>query len=168
MLGPRAPAGLGVNGPVTETTQKGNTMDESKPVVVGVDGSAQSIEALREGRVMAELMNVPLLAVAAWQWPAASGEIPELVGYDPEQEARARLDETLGEAFGDGQPESLETVVQKGQPAQVLAELSKGARMLVVGSRGRGGFRGLLLGSVSSAVGAHASCPVLIMHGKAE
>jgi nucleotide-binding universal stress UspA family protein len=168
VLGLRAPAGLGVNGPVTETTQKGNTMDESKPVVVGVDGSAQSIEALREGRVMAELMNVPLLAVAAWQWPAASGEIPELVGYDPEQEARARLDETLGEAFGDGQPESLETVVQKGQPAQVLAELSKGARMLVVGSRGRGGFRGLLLGSVSSAVGAHASCPVLIMHGKAE
>ncbi|MGD6980336.1 MULTISPECIES: universal stress protein [Citricoccus] len=143
-------------------------MDESKPVVVGVDGSDQSIEALREGKIMADLMNAPLMAVAAWQWPAASGEIPELVGYDPEQEARQRLDGTLAEAFGDEQPASLQTVVQKGQPAQVLTELSKGARMLVVGSRGRGGFRGLLLGSVSSAVGAHAACPVLIMHGRTE
>jgi nucleotide-binding universal stress UspA family protein len=141
-------------------------MDESKPVVVGVDGSAQSIEALREGRTMAELMNAPLLAVAAWQWPAASGEIPEMIGYDPEKEARQRLDETIREAFGDAPPERLETVVQKGQPAHVLAELSRGARMLVVGSRGRGGFKGLLLGSVSSAVGSHSSCPVLIMHGK--
>ncbi|MBB5750287.1 universal stress protein [Micrococcus sp. TA1] len=143
-------------------------MDESKPVVVGVDGSDQSIEALREGKIMADLMNAPLMAVAAWQWPAASGEIPELVGYDPEQEARQRLDGTLAEAFGDEPPASLQTVVQKGQPAQVLTELSKGARMLVVGSRGRGGFRGLLLGSVSSAVGAHAACPVLIMHGRTE
>lgn len=149
------------------TSKKGNTMDESNPVVVGVDGSTESIEALREGRAMAELMQAPLLVVAAWQWPAASGELPELVGYNPEQEARQRLDETLGEAFGDGLPERLETTVQRGQPAQVLTELSRGARMLVVGSRGRGGFRGLLLGSVSSAVGAHASCPVLIMHGKA-
>jgi nucleotide-binding universal stress UspA family protein len=146
--------------------QKGNTMDESKPVIVGVDGSAQSVEALREGRTMAKLMKCPLLAVAAWQWPAASGEIPELVGYDPEKEARGRLDETLLEAFGDTPPERLETAVQAGQPAKVLAELSRGARMLVVGSRGRGGFKGLLLGSVSSAVGAHASCPVLIIHGK--
>ncbi|MDI3330145.1 MAG: universal stress protein [Micrococcus sp.] len=141
-------------------------MDESKPVVVGVDGSAQSIDALREGRIMAELMNSPLLAVTAWQWPAASGEIPELIGYDPEKEARQRLDETLREAFGDTPPESLETAVQRGQPAHVLRELSRGARMLVVGNRGRGGFKGLLLGSVSSAVGAHATCPVLIMHGK--
>lgn len=141
-------------------------MEQSKPVVVGVDGSAQSIDALEEGRAMAELMNSPLLAVAAWQWPAASGELPELIGYDPEKEAQERLDEAIQEAFGDNPPDFLETSVQRGQPAHVLTELSRGARMLVVGSRGRGGFRGLLLGSVSSAVGAHAACPVLIMHGR--
>jgi hypothetical protein len=56
-------------------------------------------------------------------------------------------------------------VVREGNPAHVLLESSAGAMMLVVGSRGRGGFAGLILGSVSAAVAEHASCPVLVVHG---
>ncbi|QCU77023.1 universal stress protein [Citricoccus sp. SGAir0253] len=143
-------------------------MDASKPVMVGVDGSPASIEALREARTMAELLGSPLTVVAAWQWPAASGELPETIGWDPEADARQQMTEALAAVFGDSRPEGLQEVVRQGQAGHVLTELSKDARMVVVGSRGRGGFRGLLLGSVSSAVGAHAACPVLIVHGKAE
>jgi nucleotide-binding universal stress UspA family protein len=56
-------------------------------------------------------------------------------------------------------------VLREGNPAHVLLEHSAGALMLVVGSRGRGGFAGLMLGSVSAAVAEHASCPVLVVDG---
>jgi nucleotide-binding universal stress UspA family protein len=139
-------------------------MDGSKPVVVGVDGSDTSMEALREARELAGLLGAPLQTVITWEWPALSGEIPEVVGYHPEEDAREALTRAVTQVFGTASPENVEQVVREGPPARILTELSNGARMLVVGSRGRGGFAGLLLGSVSSTVGAHAHCPVLITH----
>jgi nucleotide-binding universal stress UspA family protein len=143
-------------------------MDGSKPVVVGVDGSEASLEALREAKELAGLLGAPLQTVITWEWPALSGEIPDVIGYQPEKDAREALIRALTEVFGTASPEGVEQVVREGQAARILTELSDGARMLVVGSRGRGGFAGLLIGSVSSTVGAHAHCPVLITHHKRE
>ena len=67
--------------------------------------------------------------------------------------------------FGEQQPPELEITVREGAAAKFLLEVSSGARMLVVGSRGRVGFAGLLLGSVGTACAEHATCPVLVIHG---
>ncbi|MHB1172123.1 MAG: universal stress protein [Lacisediminihabitans sp.] len=67
--------------------------------------------------------------------------------------------------FGDDRPSWFQAAVREGSTTQVLIEQSKGAEMLILGSRGHGGFVGLLLGSVSAACAEHAHCPVLIMHG---
>lgn len=86
-------------------------------------------------------------------------------GWDPAQEAEKALTATIDEVFGEQRPAGLTLTVREGNPAQVLLEASAGARMLIVGSRGHGGFTGLLLGSVSAACAEHASCPVLVLHG---
>ena len=67
--------------------------------------------------------------------------------------------------LGADRPADFETVIVEGNPAEVLVHRSEGARVLVVGSRGHGGFAGLLLGSVSSACAERAHCPVLVVHG---
>jgi nucleotide-binding universal stress UspA family protein len=75
------------------------------------------------------------------------------------------LDDTVLAVFGDQPPAGLQRQVREGGAAKVLLEAGEGAIMLVVGSRGHGGFAGLLLGSVSANVAEHASCPVLVIHG---
>jgi nucleotide-binding universal stress UspA family protein len=132
-------------------------------IVVGVDGSEQSVAALRHADRLSRLLGASIEAVAAWTYPVAMS--PHAISVEPsfEQIARDALDEALKEAYGTDRPALLTTVVQYGHPAQVLIERSTGAEMLVVGSRGRGGFVGLLLGSVSAECASHANCPVLIV-----
>jgi nucleotide-binding universal stress UspA family protein len=72
------------------------------------------------------------------------------------------LDKTLREVFPDGPPDRLKTKVAVGNAAEVLIELSTDADLVVVGSRGHGGFASMLLGSVSQHVAAHAKCGVVI------
>ncbi len=150
---------------VATNKERGHAMETSKPVVVGVDGSEDSLGALREAGRMAELMDAPLKVVTVWQWPVFAG-VEKLANsaWDPKREAQKMLTESLHAVFDQTLPPRIEEEVHEGPPARVLRDLSKDARMLVVGSRGRGGFTGLLLGSVSSAVVAHATCPVLITH----
>ena len=139
-------------------------MQGSRPVVVGVDGSAASLAALREARVLAELMGCPLRVVMAWQRPETTWEYLPPAGFSFEEDARTRLADAVSRVLGEPTPNWVEQVVREGSPARVLRDVSKDARTLVVGSRGHGGFAGLLLGSVSSAVAAHAACPVLVVH----
>jgi nucleotide-binding universal stress UspA family protein len=132
-------------------------------IVVGVDGSPSSIAAVRRGLTIATALDVPLQVVSAWSYPIGLGYFPP--DYMPGQDAEDDLDAIIATVLdGADIPARLTKTVKEGQPAQVLIEASKGAGMLIVGSRGHGGFAGLLLGSVSSVCAAHSSCPVLIMH----
>lgn len=143
---------------MTEYNQNG------KPIVVGVDGSPQSLEALRQARRLAELTGCPLKAIIVWEYSSMMDGMPGSLEWNPQDDAAQALADALDAAFGSDAPTHLEQVVVQGHAARVLTEESRGAEILVVGSRGRGGFAGLLLGSVSSAVAAHARCPVLITH----
>ena len=85
--------------------------------------------------------------------------------WDPIADATKCLTDSVDEVFGAERPVGLRMLVREGLPAKVLLDESKGAIMLIVGSRGHGGFSGLLLGSVSATCAEHAKCPVLVVHG---
>lgn len=139
-------------------------------VVVGVDGSEPSQHALRWARFLAAATGgATMEAVVGWQSAASyslgdPGMMP-IAGWDPAKDAQTIATETLAEVFGEHRPPSLQVTIREGRAAKVLLDVSVGARMLVVGSRGHGGFAGLLLGSVSAACAEHATCPVLVVHG---
>lgn len=132
-------------------------------VVVGIDGSASSIAALKYAARIANALDAPLEAVTTWTYPPITGA--ELVmHWQPEEDAKQVLDSAITDAFGDSSPKGLTRTVLSGPAARTLIEVSKTSGMLVLGSRGRGGFAALLLGSVSAACAEHAHCPVLIVH----
>lgn len=130
-------------------------------VVVGVDGSDSSLEALRYAERIAPLFDAAIEAVTAWEFPNLYYPID---GWSPEADAEKILTTSIRQAFTDSPPAGLITTIVPGSAAHALIERSKGADMLVLGSRGHGGFVGLLLGSVSTACAQHAHCPVLIVH----
>jgi nucleotide-binding universal stress UspA family protein len=136
-------------------------------MVIGVDGSESSLAALRYGIALARRLGLRVQATAVWHHPSFlyGGYYPE-VDWTPEDDAAKLLSMATDEVFGDDVPEWYSTRTRQGRPAEVLIEESKDADMIVVGSRGHGGFAGLLLGSVSAAVAEHAHCPVLVVHGK--
>jgi nucleotide-binding universal stress UspA family protein len=146
------------------------TAVEGSRVVVGVDGSEPSKHALRWAQFMARASASALEVVAAWQpytdygW-AGAGWSTMPTDWNPAHDAEEALTATIEEVFGDQHPVGLKLTVREGNAAQVLLEVSAAAWMLVVGSRGHGGFTGLLLGSVSAACTEHATCPVLVLHG---
>lgn len=133
-------------------------------IVVGVDGSEQSVEALRWAARLAPAYGARIKAVGAWENP------PEYVGFvhfkdqDFDEHARKRVEEAVQKAFGEDVPDGLSTSAVFGHPSKVLVRESQDASLLVVGRRGHGGFKGLLMGSVSSACVAHAHCPVFVTH----
>ena len=133
-------------------------------VVVGVDGSNCSKIALRWAAQLAKQYGAQLEAVSAWHFPVGYG-IVMAPNFSPGDLAEKALTETVDEVFGSDRPADMWLAVRPGAAAQVLVEQSEDALLLVVGSRGRGGFAGLRLGSVSSSVAAHAGCPVLVVHG---
>ena len=146
----------------------GTTDGEAGKVIVGVDESDCSKLALRWGAYLAATMDVPLEAVAAWQYPQIYGGGYLPAAFDPGADAEKWLTAAVDEVFGENRPAALSLVVREGRAAPVLLHQSEDASMLVVGSRGHGGFVGLLLGSVSAAVAEHAKCPVLVVHSDKE
>lgn len=151
---------------MTEPTARDHTHDTARGrIVVGVDGSESSKQALRWAARLAATDGSRIEAVTAWDYPP-SFNAPVDVDWRPDIDAQTVLTETLDEVFGDDRPEGLEPVVVHGPARTELIEASRGASLLVVGSRGHGGFAGLLLGSVSSACSEHAHCPVLVFHDR--
>jgi nucleotide-binding universal stress UspA family protein len=141
---------------------------QSRRIVVGVDGSEQSKRALRWAAGLADAIDATLDAVTVWHIPVSYGwnYVPD--EWSPEADATQCLEQSVEEVFGDRRPARLRLLVREGVAPKVLLELSSGATMLVLGSRGHGGFAGLLLGSVSAHCAEHAKCPVLVVHGEAE
>ncbi|MFD1662105.1 universal stress protein [Streptomyces caeni] len=131
-------------------------------VVVGVDGSPSSWEALRWALRHAELTGATVDAVTAWDVP--QGWFVPSVDADVDLEsARQRQLRELRDALGDEAAASVRVRLVRGNPTDVLLSAAKGAQALVVGSRGRGGVARALLGSVSLEVAHHATCPVVIV-----
>jgi nucleotide-binding universal stress UspA family protein len=142
-----------------------DTQEADRRIVVGVDGSDSSKKALRLAADLAEAFGARLHALAIWQYPAEYGWAVPPAAWDPRETMAEILSQTIDAAFGGRPPAGLVSRVLEGGAARVLLDESEGAFMLVVGSRGHGGFAGLLLGSVSSNVAEHATCPVVIAHG---
>lgn len=143
-------------------------------IVVGVDESDNSKAALRWAIDEARLRNVPVVAVHAWEAPIVPpmmdvGPVPAGPMLDlPEvlEEVRKAAEElvarVVAEVAGDAPGVEVRPLAVEGRPASALVETAQGAELLVVGSRGRGGFKELVLGSVSHQVASHAPCPVVI------
>jgi nucleotide-binding universal stress UspA family protein len=137
-------------------------------IVVGIDGSDHSKKALRWALDEARLRSASLQVVYAWMLPVyatgygfAPGDLldPTVISDG----AAEQLDKAITEVVGDATDVKVEGKTVEGMAAQVLVEEAGGADLLVVGSRGHGGFAGLLLGSVSQQCAQHASCPVVII-----
>jgi len=133
-------------------------------IVVGVDGSEPSIEALRQAQRLAVPLGAKLLANAYWDYPQvyAGYVMMGIEGF--EEGAAATLEQAVKTAFGAETPSNVISNLVRGHPRESLIAASREADMIVVGRRGHGGFGGLLLGSVSSALVAHSHCPVLVVH----
>ncbi len=133
-------------------------------IVVGVDGSANSRLALRRAAEEAIAHAASLEVVLAW------GLLDEVTAshFDPnygEATARADVELILREELDGAQLAVTSVRIENDLPARAILAAAGGAWMVVVGSRGLGGFKGLLLGSVSQQVAHHAACPVLIVPG---
>ncbi len=148
-------------------------MNESSPtnrpaIVVGVDGSEPSIEALRWTLRYAELVGADVDAVISWHYPVNYGTTGFAPAWNPEQDARTTLAHAVDAVVDRDSTTKVNQIVCEGNATRVLLDQTKDAQMLVVGSRGHGGFAGLLLGSVSASCAEHAQCPVLVIHGKVQ
>ena len=122
---------------------------------------------MRFAAAEATLRGVPLRVVTAWYVPSgvyAGGFVPTVDSIDYGSWQRETAERQIKDVLGPDHAARADLVVTEGTPAAVLRNESDGAELLVVGSRGHGGFAGLLLGSVSQQCAAHAHCPVVIVH----
>ncbi|MGF1431510.1 universal stress protein [Kitasatospora sp. LaBMicrA B282] len=144
-------------------------MVERKRIVVGMDGSPAAAEALRWALGQARATRADVVeAVIAWELPgyfALVGVLPPPPeGLNPEHLAARVLEDAVAEVLGgEDPPVPVVQVVLPGPPPAALVSQAKGAELLVVGSRGLGGFAGVLLGSVSRHVVEHAPCPAVVV-----
>jgi nucleotide-binding universal stress UspA family protein len=138
-----------------------------KGIVVGVDGSEGSIHALMWAATEARLRGALLTVVHAWHPPYIGGGYPLVpVIYDVElheKSAQQVLDEAVDAIDPTGLTGRVEGQLVEGGAAGALLAASQDADLVVVGARGVGGFLGLLVGSVSTQVTHHASCPVVVV-----
>jgi nucleotide-binding universal stress UspA family protein len=138
-------------------------------ILVGLDGSDHSHNALEWAVKHAALEHAALTVLAVHEVAASAWTgSPIIYPEDRPEEEKARqvaqeaVNKAVGELTGPG-PESVTVRAVSGQPAQALIEASADADLVVVGSRGAGGFATLLTGSVSSKVVNHAACPVVVV-----
>lgn len=138
------------------------------PVVVGVDGSPSGQAALDLAYQEAEARGVELVAVHVW---SDAGVQPFMLGSRPEdaqwRQIQRREEEKLGEVVADRAPRYPDTwvrqFVEHDSPVRVLGAWSKHAQLIVIGTRGRGGFAGLVMGATSNALLHRTQCPLMVV-----
>ncbi len=143
---------------------------ERQLVVVGVDGSPESITALGWARSYAEAAGAMVRAVRAWHYPSAFGSAPvgvapQQVSSEVEERLLGELSDAISKVYPDTAARRAEAKVRYGHPAEALIEESKTAALLAVGYRGHGAFKGMLVGSVSIHCVTNAACPVIVVRG---
>jgi nucleotide-binding universal stress UspA family protein len=140
-------------------------MAGSGRIVVGVDSSATSVKALRWALDEARLRGSSVELVHAFPRPELIGMtmVVTLPSDDELREASAQVVQDSLDSVGGAGGVDVTVHVGPGGPASMLVDIAAGADLLVIGSRGLGGFRGLLLGSVTQQVIAHAPCPVVVI-----
>lgn len=136
-------------------------------IVVGVDGSSSSKAALAWAVGQAQLTGAVVEAVTAWDFPATYGYAAPVIDVDWEGIAAQVLTDAIAEVAADAGPAAIRHRVSQGIAARVLLDASAGADLLVVGSRGHGGFVEALLGSTSQHCVHHATCPVVVIRDSA-
>ncbi|MDN5790623.1 MAG: universal stress protein [Micrococcales bacterium] len=138
----------------------------SGPVVVGVDGSRHAVAAARWGASAAAARGVGLVVVTTWWLEVIRGVVITEEGTPEWEELtsryRAMAECALGEVRADHPHLPIDVIVRNDRPVSALLEASADASLLVVGTRGRGGFAGMTLGSVSHKVLQRAACPVVV------
>ena len=136
-------------------------------IVTGIDGSKSSIEALEWAARQAHLTGATLDVITTWDWPPNLGwSVPIPEDYDPAADAKVVLESAL-EPIRQAYPDlHVEAQAAEGHPAPVLVAASRDADLLVIGSRGRGAFAGMLLGSVSEHCVNHAHCAVTVVRDR--
>ena len=159
---------------MTETEQT----EKRGAVIVGVDGSAGARAALRWAAIEARLRETRLRVIHAWEftYPEVAGygwggsvEVLPHGGVDGlRQAAEALLEDAAAYVASQGLDVDIECEAVEGRAAEVLVDTAGESDLLVVGSRGHGGFVGLLLGSVSQQCAHHARCPVVVVHAPDE
>jgi nucleotide-binding universal stress UspA family protein len=132
-------------------------------IVVGMDASAGSREALQWAVAHAELSGAAVQAVMAWQLP----EVYSMVSRDYEADARLELQTAIEETLGPDQRSHVTSLVTPGRPGHVLVDASRHAQLLVVGSHGHGELIGKFIDSVSAHCVYHADCPVVVVRHSA-
>jgi nucleotide-binding universal stress UspA family protein len=149
------------------TPREETTVSKWKMILVGVDGSPGSRTALTWAAAEAADHGADLVVLDVWEQvllpPIGSGSVPLSGVPDASQGAEEILLTVIREELGEDPPVLVHPRVQHGNPAEVLIEQSADADLLVVGTRGHGGFAGLVLGSVSQHVAAYAKCPVTVV-----
>jgi nucleotide-binding universal stress UspA family protein len=137
----------------------------SKFVVVGVDGSAASLNAIREAASYAQMMDAELRCVTSWNFVGYE----DITGvFDPEQNARDIGRDAAIAVFGKDIPTRVSFVIRLGPAGDALVAESAHANLLVVGTRGHSAVGGFFLGSVSTHCAERAHCPVLVVPNEVE
>jgi nucleotide-binding universal stress UspA family protein len=141
---------------------------DTNTIIVGIDGSKNSVKALRWACTEAKVRDCPLAVLTCWSFePAlATGGIGMVYAMDPEVSRKAAeetLDEVIAQVTDELPTRPLIRLVRDGSPAHELIEASREGALLVIGARGHGGFLGLLLGSVANQVVHHSHCPVVVV-----
>ena len=156
------------HGPVAIIPDEGDPTPDG-PVLVGVDDSEESRAAIRLAVSAARRRGVPLIALHAWTTPWLDGEAATTFKPDDLERSFEGLVERLVRPYVDRAPGlDLEIRVVNQRPASALVEASTGCSLVLVGSRGRDGFAGLLLGSTSRGLLRDAHCPVIVMRRGAQ
>ncbi|SDP30397.1 Nucleotide-binding universal stress protein, UspA family [Actinopolyspora xinjiangensis] len=142
---------------------------ERERVVVGVDGSPGAAEALAWALRYASNSGATVTALIAWAHPTYYGLGAPILEEDVDEQAEQRLSKAVTDAVNQlGVDVDVQQRVARGLPARALLDAAADADLLVVGSRGHGGFTGALLGSVSQHCVHHAPCPVVVVRERSE